>query len=145
MARPRYVVEDLDESACRELLRRSPVGRIGFTHRALPRVLPVRFTMWDGEVVVARRHGSTLDIRPQEIVAFEVDAFDPSTGDGWCVSLVGSSRLISDGDEIAELDALDFAAWKSDEGCTYIGISISLIHGRVLTATRSTNASVSHL
>lgn len=141
MGRARYIVEDLDESACRELLRRAPVGRIGFTHRALPRVLPVRFTVWGDEVVVARRHGATLDVRPQEIVAFEVDAFDPSTGDGWCVGLVGSCRLISDDDEIAELDAVDFAGWKSDEGSIYIGISISLIHGRVLTTTSPAKSS----
>lgn len=134
MARRRLTVDTLDDSACRKLLGSAPMGRVGFTDRALPRILPVHCTLRDGEVVMARRHGATLDIRPQEIVAFEVDDYDPVTSEGWCVSLVGTCRVITDGGEIAELDALDFAPWSSDEGTAYIAISIGLLHGRAVTA-----------
>lgn len=140
MGRPRYTVEDLDDAACRERLNSAPTGRIGFTDRALPRILPVHYTLRDDEVVIARRSGATLDIRPQEIVAFEVDHYDPATREGWSVSLVGTCRIITDSDEIAELDAVDFAPWNSEEGSTYIGISIGLMHGRVLMAAGQTEA-----
>lgn len=134
MARHRYTVQDLDAVACRRLLGSFPIGRVGFTDRALPRMLPVHCAVRNDEVVVAVRDGATLHIRSQEIVAFEVDAYDPATRQGWCVSLVGTCRVITDGGEMAELDALDFAPWASDEGSTYIGISISLMHGRALGA-----------
>lgn len=135
MARRRLTVDTLDDSACRKLLGTAPMGRVGFSDRALPRILPVHCTLRDDEVVLARRNGATLDIRPHEIVAFEVDDYDPVTREGWCVSLVGTCRVISDGEEIAELDALDFAPWDSDEGTVYIAISIGLLRGRAVTAS----------
>lgn len=134
MTRRRYSVEELDESTCRRLLCRSPMGRVGFTDRALPRILPAYCTLHGDEVVLARRHGATLEIRQGAIVAFEVDTYDPITHEGWCVSLVGTSRVVTDKDEVAELDALDFAPWTSQEGSAYIGISMSLVHGRALSA-----------
>lgn len=134
MARSRYAVEELDHSACLRLLRRAPIGRVGFTDRALPRILPVHCLVQDGEVVVARRHNAELKVSPGEIVAFETDAYDPATREGWCVGLVGTCRAVTDSDEVAELDELDFAPWRSEEGGAYIGISIGLLHGRALIA-----------
>lgn len=134
MTRRRLTVEELDDAACRELLGSAPMGRVGFTDRALPRILAVHSTVRDDEVVMARRSGATLDVRPQEIVAFEVDEYDPVTREGWCVSLVGTCRVITDPDEIAELDALDVAPWNSEEGTVYIAVSIGLLRGRAITA-----------
>lgn len=30
------------------------------------------------------------------VVAFEVDSYDPQTQNGWCVPVIGPSRLITD-------------------------------------------------
>ena len=138
MARRRLAVEQLDEPTCRKLLGAAPMGRVGFTDRALPRILPVHCVLRDDEVVMARRHGATLDVRPDEIVAFEIDEYHRATGEGWCVSLVGTCRVVEDSDEIAELDALAFAPWSSEEGTVYIAISPGLLHGRAVTATAET-------
>ena len=146
MAGAPYTADDLDPQACRRLLPAAPVGHLAFIAGSLPRILPTPFTVRGNEVIIGSlRESAAVSPRSGEVVAFEAERYEPATREGWCVGVVGRCQVITDADEIAELDALNFAAWKSDEGCTYIGISISLIHGRVLTATRSTNASVSHL
>lgn len=57
---PGYAVEDLDESTCRRLLSTAPAGRIGFTARALPRVLPVYCRTRGDEIVVAGLLGTSI-------------------------------------------------------------------------------------
>jgi hypothetical protein len=129
---PRFTVDDLDDATCLRLLRSADVGRVGFTDRALPRILPVLFTVHADEVVISTRRSATLDLRPGLIVAFEVDEYDRETGQGWCVSLVGACRGITDRAEIAELDALEIAPWSSREGGVYFGVSIHGFRGRLL-------------
>ena len=136
MSAPSFTVDDLDESTCLRPLRSAPMGRVGFTDRALPRILPVHFGVHEGEVVIIRRRGATLALRPGLILAFEVDDYDPETHVGWCVSLVGACRDITDREEVAELDALEIAPWNSEEIAGYFGVSIHGIRGRAFGRSR---------
>ncbi|MEV6824793.1 pyridoxamine 5'-phosphate oxidase family protein [Amycolatopsis sp. NPDC051102] len=80
----------LDRQQCLALLRTASLGRVIFTHRAMPAVRPVRFTVVDDAVVFAVPAGSSLYAGARDaVVAFEADEFAADTGAGWYVSLLG--------------------------------------------------------
>lgn len=134
MAGAGYDFHDLAEVECRRLLPTVPIGRLAYTSNALPRVMPVHFTVRGNEVCIR-----SLDVAKVasamrgDIVAFEVDCYTPATQEGWSVCLVGPCRLIVDPVEIAALDALDFSPWSVEQRPDCFAVTISLIHGRRLT------------
>jgi hypothetical protein len=133
MARGVYVFQELDDAECRRRLGTVPIGRLGFTEAALPRIVPVHFTVRGDEVVISSLAGSKVSSAERgDVVAFEVDSWDAGTGEGWCVGVVGASRLVTDEAEIAELDALAFAPWRPEQGRRYFGVALSLVSGRAV-------------
>ncbi len=80
----------LDRQQCLALLRTASLGRVIFTHRAMPAVRPVRFTVVDDGVVFAVPAGSPLYAGARDaVVAFEADDLAADLGAGWYVSLLG--------------------------------------------------------
>ncbi|WP_410638817.1 pyridoxamine 5'-phosphate oxidase family protein [Amycolatopsis sp. lyj-346] len=80
----------LDRQQCLALLRTASLGRVIYTHRAMPAVRPVRFTVVGDAVVFAVLPGSLLYAGARDaVVAFEADEFAPDLGAGWYVSLLG--------------------------------------------------------
>ena len=80
----------LDRQQCLALLRTAGLGRVIFTHRAMPAVRPVRFTVVDEAVVFAAPTSSPLYAGARDaVVAFEADDFAADLGAGWYVSLLG--------------------------------------------------------
>ncbi|MET9002966.1 pyridoxamine 5'-phosphate oxidase family protein [Amycolatopsis sp. Hca4] len=80
----------LDRQQCLALLRTASLGRVIYTHRAMPAVRPVRFAVVDDAVVFAVPPGSPLYAGARDaVVAFEADEFAADTGAGWYVSLLG--------------------------------------------------------
>ncbi|MGW5721056.1 pyridoxamine 5'-phosphate oxidase family protein [Amycolatopsis sp. NPDC003865] len=80
----------LDRQQCLALLRTANLGRVIFTHRAMPAVRPVRFAVVDDAVVFAVPTGSPLYAGARDaVVAFEADDFTADFGTGWYVSLLG--------------------------------------------------------
>ena len=51
------VIDELADQVCRRLLGTRPIGRLGFTESALPRILPVHYTVRANEVIVASLSG----------------------------------------------------------------------------------------
>ncbi|MCP2259108.1 Pyridoxamine 5'-phosphate oxidase [Streptoalloteichus tenebrarius] len=124
-------LEVLDEAECLRLLGSVPVGRIAFTHDALPAVQPVTFVLNGGSVVFRTREGSKLAAATRNaVVAFEVDEFDAATRTGWNVTVVGRARVVTDPDELAELAALDLRPWAPGQRDRYVQISVDLVQGR---------------
>ncbi|MEU0791665.1 pyridoxamine 5'-phosphate oxidase family protein [Amycolatopsis sp. NPDC005961] len=80
----------LDRQECLALLRKSSLGRVIFTHRAMPAVRPVRYVVVDDAVVFAVPTSSPLYAGARDaVVAFEADDFADDFGAGWYVSLLG--------------------------------------------------------
>src|SRR5437868_5984353 len=89
----------LDREQCLALLRTASLGRVVFTHRAMPAVRPVRFTVDDDAVVFAVPDGSALYAGARDaVVAFEADDFAADLGAGWYVSLLGRATEAGPGD-----------------------------------------------
>lgn len=86
---------EIARSECLELMRTAPIGRIVYTHRALPAIRPVRFAIVGGAVFIPTRAGSPLALATQDsVVAFQTEDYDPATHTGWSVTAVGRAALI---------------------------------------------------
>lgn len=127
-------LHELDEEECRRLLGTAVLGRLAFTEGALPAIQPVHFALLGGTVVIPTRPGSKVTAAAAHtVVAFEVDDFDPVRRTGWSVTVVGPSRLVTDADDLAALDALGLAPWAPTEHPCCIAVRPTIWRGRVLS------------
>lgn len=130
----------LSRDMCLDLLRRESVGRVVFTERALPAVLPVSFAVL-GEDVVICTDGSGRIARAAQagVLAFEVDDIDPRTRTGWSVVLTGTAQFVTDAGELAAAEAaLD--PWVPSPHDIVIRIPSTLVTGRELVQWREAEA-----
>jgi hypothetical protein len=124
------VFEELDEPECRRLLGTVQIGRIGLSESALPVILPVRFALWRGEVVIAPLAGRELPSTQGDVVVFEVDCYDPSTQGGWVVTVTGRSRQVTDPEEVTELHRFHLAPGMPAPGTSLTAVRMELVRGR---------------
>ncbi|TDE34317.1 pyridoxamine 5'-phosphate oxidase family protein [Actinomadura sp. 6K520] len=124
-------LEILDRDECLALLSRAAIGRIVFTHQALPAVQPVNF-VFDGTNIVIKvsRTSRLATAAAGTIVAFEVDEFDIAARTGWSVVAVGPARHVTDPDELRTLDRLPLRTWAPVERDRYICLRPELLTGR---------------
>lgn len=82
-----------------------PVGRVGFTSRALPALRPVSHLVERGHVIIRSHEGSEIvsaaSTERGAVVAYEADSIDVASRTGWSVLVVGLARLIEDPREAA--------------------------------------------
>jgi nitroimidazol reductase NimA-like FMN-containing flavoprotein (pyridoxamine 5'-phosphate oxidase superfamily) len=95
------VIESLDESECLRLLGGAQVGRLGYTGREGPNVVPVVYKLHEESIVFHPLEGTFTeeDLRTgiahaEYEVAFEIDQIDPDTRGGWAVVVVGSAHHV---------------------------------------------------
>lgn len=79
------------------LLGDVPVGRIVYTVRALPAIVPVCHLVDDGMVVVRTHVGGEC---AGSVVAYQADVIDMGDRLGWTVTVTGVARRILDPDEV---------------------------------------------
>lgn len=121
----------LEPAECLRLLRSVPVGRIVFTHDALPAIQPVNFALHGDTVVIRTGEGRKLSVAADGvIVAFEADEIDVANRRGWSVTAVGKAAVVTDPAELAELAELGLAPWVPGDRSSYIRIQIERLTGR---------------
>jgi len=123
----------LDREACLALLATRPFGRLVFTHRALPDVLPVNYQL-DGENLLIRLgSGSTAAVATRDtVVAFEVDDIDVAARTGWSVTIVGRAHEITEVDELKRAQALGLTSWAGDDRDHFVHVAVEKVTGRRL-------------
>lgn len=84
------------------LLDLVPIGRIVYTVRALPAILPVSHLIDDGMVVVRTHIGAEC---AGSVVAYQADEIDVHTRTGWSVTVTGVARRVLDQDEVDSYEA----------------------------------------
>lgn len=115
-----------------ELLGGSQVGRVVFTDRGLPAVLPVTFVVDRSSVVFRTARGSRLAAGIQDaVVAFEADEVRPASRDGWSVVVVGRSRVEADPLEQDRLDGL-LHSWVPGRKDAFVRVPLEVVTGRRL-------------
>ncbi|MFJ9909415.1 pyridoxamine 5'-phosphate oxidase family protein [Streptomyces sp. NPDC101152] len=120
------------------LLASVPMGRIGFTQRALPVIRPVSHLV-DGDAVVIRTHGgsgllSTTGVDP--VVVYEADQISPQTHTGWSVMVTGPATRITAPAEVARYRQL-LVPWIDIDMDQIVRVCADLVTGYRLTGTRA--------
>jgi nitroimidazol reductase NimA-like FMN-containing flavoprotein (pyridoxamine 5'-phosphate oxidase superfamily) len=132
---PDRMIEELDEAECLRLISPGGVGRIAYTSRSGPAVLPVSYRLHDGAVVFRTAEHGPLDedlrtgIRGAEYrVAFEIDDIDLANRQGWSVLIQGPAHHVTEA-ERAALQA-DIDTWAPGERELWVRIVPSRVIGR---------------
>jgi nitroimidazol reductase NimA-like FMN-containing flavoprotein (pyridoxamine 5'-phosphate oxidase superfamily) len=141
------VVELLDETECLRLAAGGGVGRIGYTGRFGPTILPVNYELHEGTIVFRTGLHSSLeeDLRTgiadaEYNVAFEIDQMKPVTQEGWSVLIQGSAHFVDSEAELASVAGLGVHAWAGGPKEQFIRIIPTHITGRRIRRTSETEA-----
>jgi hypothetical protein len=117
------------EALC--LLASVPVGRLVFTHQALPAIKPVNHLVEDGMVVIGLTAGSAIAASSGAggtVVAYEADSLDPAERSGWTVIVVGVARLETDSDAVLRFRAR-LRPWLAGSMTDVLTISSEIVTG----------------
>lgn len=132
-------VEDLDEAACLRLIPASGIGRLAYSGRSGPVVVPVGYKLHDSTIVFRTVLDSPTDqdlrtgIRGADFkVSFELDDYDQEAGAGWFVLVQGPARHVdSDDDRVSVWEPVSQSSGRPTREHFMI-ITPSLIFGRIL-------------
>ena len=114
-----------------ELLGSVSIGRLVFTHHALPAIRPVNHLVEGESIIVRATAGAAITSaagRDGAIVAYEADSIDPETQLGWSVIIVGTARLLTDEQAAARYRAR-LRPWIAGVADDVITISADMITG----------------
>ncbi|MFJ7593125.1 pyridoxamine 5'-phosphate oxidase family protein [Streptomyces sp. NPDC097617] len=126
--------EQLDRSEALRLLGSVSLGRIVFTHQALPAIRPVNHVVEGEDVVVRLDEGASrasLVAMPGTfgiVLAYEADAIDPDTHLGWSVVVIGYGELVVNRNEAERLAAL-LGPWMNQPMADLLRIRSELVTG----------------
>jgi nitroimidazol reductase NimA-like FMN-containing flavoprotein (pyridoxamine 5'-phosphate oxidase superfamily) len=131
------VVELLDEAECQGLIAAGGVGRIGYTGRFGPTILPVNYVLHEGTILFRTGQHSPLgeDLRTgiahaESKVAFEIDETSAATREGWSVLVQGSAHLVDSETERASIVQSGVEPWAGGEKELFVRVIPSRITGR---------------
>ncbi|MGW5329180.1 pyridoxamine 5'-phosphate oxidase family protein [Streptomyces sp. NPDC004014] len=124
----------LGRQKCLRLLAGVPVGRVVYTRRALPTVLPVNFSLDTDSSVVLRTSGDSDLVRAIDgvVVAFEADDFDAEVRTGWSVVVTGRATVVTEPAEHERLSRTGPRSWLVTRGGVFVRIEAELVTGREL-------------
>jgi nitroimidazol reductase NimA-like FMN-containing flavoprotein (pyridoxamine 5'-phosphate oxidase superfamily) len=130
----------LDRQECLRLLAKAPVGRVVYTRRALPAVLPVNFSLDADDSVLLRTSAGSDLVRAVDgvVVAFEADDFDAATRSGWSVVVTGRATVVTDPGEHERLSRTGPRSWVVTCDGVFVRIEAELVTGREIEGTRGT-------
>jgi nitroimidazol reductase NimA-like FMN-containing flavoprotein (pyridoxamine 5'-phosphate oxidase superfamily) len=130
------VIEELDENECLELIAPGGIGRIAYTGRFGPAVLPVNYELRDGAIVFRTAEHGPLDedlrtgiAGADYKVAFEIDEIDPAARQGWSVLVQGPAHHMT-GAEQDEVRRAGVEPWAPGDRELFVRIVPSRITGR---------------
>lgn len=130
------VIEALDEDQCLTLIAPGGIGRIAYTSRFGPTVLPVNYLLRDRAIVFRTAEHGPLDedlrtgiAGASYLVAFEIDEIDPADRRGWSVLVQGPARHLTGADEAA-VRAAGIEPWAPGDRELFVRIVPSRVTGR---------------
>ena len=123
----------LSEAEALTLLGTQEVGRLVYTRRALPAIIPVNYALRAGAIWIWTASSSSMAQAVRaSVVAFEVDQLDPATRAGWSVTVIGVARIIHDPSEIERARREGPEPWAAGRTEHLIKIPLQLVSGRRL-------------
>ena len=124
-----------------DLLSRAQVGRVVFTERALPAVVPVTFALHADSIVMRTSETTSLAAAASRggVLAFEVDDFDPASRCGASVVVLGLPELVTLAAERACIN-LVLEPWAPGHNDVWIRLPLTMVTGRRIIAEPSADA-----
>ena len=134
------VLEKLDEAECLRLISPGGIGRIAFTGRFGPTVIPVNYQLHQGTIVFRTVEDSPTDedlrtgiANAEYKVAFEIDDFSMAAREGWSVLIQGALHHVDSEAERASVRESGVQPWASGPRELYLRVIPSRITGRRIT------------
>jgi len=131
-------LEALPRAESLRLLSTVSLGRLVFTHLALPAIRPVNHAVEGDQVIIRAYLGTAISAavgqRSGTVVAYEADLIDPDTHLGWSVIIVGRASRLTDQDEAARYREL-LQPWVVDGVDDLIVIQADMVDGFRLVDT----------
>jgi nitroimidazol reductase NimA-like FMN-containing flavoprotein (pyridoxamine 5'-phosphate oxidase superfamily) len=136
------VLEELDEAECLRLIASGGIGRIGYSGRYGPTVMPVNYQLYEGTIVFRTTPDSTTDedlrtgiANAEYKVAFEIDDFDTAARTGWSVLIQGSAHHVESEAERASVAGAGVDPWPGGDRELFLRINPSRVTGRRVSHT----------
>jgi nitroimidazol reductase NimA-like FMN-containing flavoprotein (pyridoxamine 5'-phosphate oxidase superfamily) len=112
------------------LLREAAVGRLAVVADGQPDVFPVNHVVDRGTVVFRTAEGTKLSAAVGQPVAFEVDGYDPASGEAWSVVVKGRAREVRELDDVLDALRLPLAAWHAAPRTHLVRVVPTSVTGR---------------
>jgi nitroimidazol reductase NimA-like FMN-containing flavoprotein (pyridoxamine 5'-phosphate oxidase superfamily) len=136
------VLEELDEAECLRLIASGGIGRIGYSGRYGPTVMPVNYQLYEGTIVFRTTPDSTTDedlrtgiANAEYKVAFEIDDFDIAARTGWSVLIQGSAHHVESEAERASVAGAGVDPWPGGDRELFLRIMPTRVTGRRVSHT----------
>ncbi len=136
------VTQVLDEAECLRMIAAGGVGRIGYSGRFGPTILPVNFALHEQTIVFRTGVHSPMgeDLRTgiadaEYKVAFEIDEISPATREGWSILIQGSAHHVDSERELAEVRRSGVEPWPGGDKDLFIRIVPDRVTGRRIRRT----------
>lgn len=133
-------IEVLDEEQCLDLISPGGIGRIAYSSRYGPTVLPVNYSLRNGVISFRTAENGPLDddlrtgiAGADAHVAFEIDSINPGTRQGWSVLIQGPAHHLDDA-EREEVRESGIQSWAPGDRELFLRIVPSRITGRRIHA-----------
>lgn len=126
---PRPPVE-LSGSESWVLLREAVVGRLAVSVDDQPDVFPVNHVVDHGTLVFRTDAGTKLSPAVGHPVAFEVDGYDPGSGEAWSVVVKGRAREVTALDDVLDAMSLPLAPWYAGPKPRFVRVEPVEVSGR---------------
>jgi len=132
---PKSVVQELENTECWQLLRQAPFGRLAVVHDGRPDIFPVNQVVDRGSLLFRTDPGSKLVAAAVQQVAFEIDGFDPASGDVWSVVAKGRAHEVRQLHDVIETVALPLFPWQGGAKPHFVRIEVESVSGRRFART----------
>ncbi len=131
-------LEALPRAESLRLLSTVSLGRLVFTHLALPAIRPVNHAVVSDKIIIRVYLGTAISAAVREesgtVVAYEADRIDLDTHLGWSVIVVGRATRLTDPAETARYRQL-LQPWVVDGRDEIIVIQVDMVDGFRLVDT----------
>jgi nitroimidazol reductase NimA-like FMN-containing flavoprotein (pyridoxamine 5'-phosphate oxidase superfamily) len=136
-------LEELDEAECLRLITPGGIGRLAYSGRFGPTVLPVNYRLYDGTIVFRTAQDSPTDedlrtgiANAEYKVAFEIDEIDLNAREGWSVLVQGPVHHVESDTERASILKAGVETWPGGDRELFLRIVPSRITGRRIRQAR---------
>jgi nitroimidazol reductase NimA-like FMN-containing flavoprotein (pyridoxamine 5'-phosphate oxidase superfamily) len=121
----------LETEECLDLLRAEDVGRLAVSIVEHPDIFPINYIVDRGLVVFRTAQGTKLaGAVLGRGVAFEVDGYDPSTGEAWSVVVKGRAVEVERLQDLYDALTLPLFPWHAAPKHHFVRIEPTEITGR---------------